>query len=283
MSDAKTVSLVVPITRHWTLNQLFAGIMRLEKREAIAQIVLYLDTDSNKIRNAIDDYWLSELKKITADVYVHQSERPEISQIRILPRRQRVVDVQKDIKHLFKIQELKKTDYLFGVEDDTTIPPDALYKFLDIASHRPKLGFVQGVQVGRWGYKMIGAWRVNDINNPTEFVSLPNTVPENKFFSLTEKIDGGGLYCYLTPLQHYLDHDWRLGLEERVDMQFGLDLTAAGYECLIDWTVVCGHNDFGMVLLPDNDVVRLHYKLKADGKWQMEVLGAKNSAGSNTP
>lgn len=275
MSDAKTISLAVPITRDWALNQLFAGIMALEGKEHITQILLYVDTDSRKIYNAIHDYWLEELKKITPNVYYHQSERPDISQVRILPRRQRVVDVHRDIKHLFKIGELEQTDYLFGLEDDTIVPDDALVKFLSVAKHHPKIGFVQGVQVGRWGYKMIGAWRVNNIAEPTEFVSLPNTVPQNKFFSLTEKIDGGGLYCYLTPLKHFLGHDWRLGVEERVDMQYGLDLTAAGYECFIDWSVVCGHNDFGMILLPDNDVVRLHYKQKKDGSWEMAVLGEK--------
>jgi hypothetical protein len=261
----------VPITRHWALNQLFAGIINLEKpAECTFELLIYVDSIDPRIKNGLE-YWVEELAQRDIQADVKYSGRPEPSEVRLDARRQRIVQVHKDIA---EIAADYNADYIFGIEDDTIVPPYALARMLSFAQRNPDMGFIEGVQCGRHKYKMIGAWRVNDIHNPTKVTTYPYT-PVNRKHSFVESVDGGGFYCYLTPAKLFCEADYRVEGEcLGVDMLYGLDLRRKGYKNYIDWSIVCGHSDFGLLIEPGigRPDVRLYFELVGD-EWKMQVFG----------
>lgn len=159
-------------------------------------------------------------------------------------RRKRIAELNNFAKDYIK------TKWLFAVEDDTVVPSDTLVKLQRDYNNHPYAGFIEGVEVGRWNIPHIGAWRTDDIYNPTRFESLlPN------YELRIEPIDAGGLYCYLTKSENFLDHDFldfkQYGLGP--DVGFGMGLRQKGLKNYIDWSIKCRHlTKRGEIILDSN-------------------------------
>lgn len=260
------IKVVVPVTRYWALNQLGDSLKKLQvPKDAKLSFLFYVDTPDPRVQDGLN-YWLGDLP--TDEVIVHNSGNPEPTEVRIAPRRQRVVDAHKEMALLIGDQ----ADYVFGIEDDTIVPDYALVRLLRFMQTNKNVGLIQGVQCGRWGYKHIGAWRVNDIANPTKVLTMPY-VEVNRTHSFVEGIDGGGFFCYLTPATLFKRADYRIEAEcLGVDMLYGLDLKRQGYSNFIDWSIVCGHNDFGQVIMPELGRPCEQMLYEKEGKaWQLSV------------
>lgn len=155
------------------------------------------------------------------------------------------------------------SDFIFSFEDDTLIPKNAHNKLLrTYRKTEGKVGIVQGIEPSRWQAKFIGAWAVDDIENPTEYTSLmPN-----------EQGDAGGFFCFILPTTLYreYEHSWQPPLGP--DVAYGLQLRRSGYQHIVDWNVSCQHRDnHGDYLQVTGDEVRLQLK-KIDNRWQSNVL-----------
>lgn len=264
------IAIVIPITRYWALNQLFESLLKIKQPAGTElRYVFYVDSPDPRIKNGLD-YWIERINDNTAASCVwHYSKRPEPTEVRIAARRERVVEVHKDI---VKLNLVGDADFVFGVEDDTILPDYALERLYRYITTNENVGLVQGVQCGRWGHKMIGAWRVNDIANPTKVLTMPY-LAVNRTHSFVEKIDGGGFFCYLTPAKLFMEADYRVEATALgVDMLYGIDLKRKGFDNYIDWSVVCGHNDFGVIILPEigDPVEQVFYEKEGD-EWHMSV------------
>lgn len=260
--------VVVPITRYWALNQLFASLKDLQvPKDCELSYFFYVDSPDPRIKNGLD-YWVEQMRSGTeAGIQWHYSKRPEPTEVRIAPRRQRVVEVHKDLARM-----VGNVDYIFGIEDDTIVPNYALVRLMRLMQSTENVGLVQGVQCGRWGFKHIGAWRVNDISEPTKVLTMPY-LAVNRTHSFVEQIDGGGFFCYLTPAKLFKEADYRVEAEcFGVDMLYGLDLKRKGYVNFIDWSIVCGHNDFGKIIMPEfGDPNEQMMYQKVGDKWELSV------------
>lgn len=259
--------IVVPLTRKWAVEMIakqFAAMNRFT--DINIEMLVFIDNADISESFVTDKF---EKYEVPFAYRFDNSKRQAPHEIRIYYRRDRIVEMLGMVQE--SIRGMKRQfDMLFMVEDDTKIQADALQRLLsdykELTDQNVKVGIIEGVQVGRHGIRMIGAWRTDDVHNPTKMATIPfNT---SSFF---EKIDGGGLYCYIVPMQLFLDHRFYWHDEcFAPDVTFGIELRKKGYTNIIDWTVVTGHADqSGNVLYPNENCTVAAYEKQPDGKWQL--------------
>ena len=91
-------------------------------------------------RNLVDQSKFAERLCVQGDI---PGPRREFS---INTRRRRIAAIHNEIRKL-----IKPCEYVFLIEDDGVLPPDALSRLLaDYLAH-PYAGFIEGVELGRWG------------------------------------------------------------------------------------------------------------------------------------
>jgi hypothetical protein len=158
--------------------------------------------------------------------------------------------------------------YVFGIEDDTIVPPFALKRLLRGYESKPNAGFIQGVEIGRWGVNYIGAWQVDNIYDTKKFTSLP-------LGDGLQEIDAGGFYCFLTKYEYYVNHDFK-PYENNVlgpDIDYGIAMRQQGMRNYTDWTVKCKHynRNGGIISFSDTNTVQIEYFLHRK-KWLQNVI-----------
>lgn len=255
-----TIQMFMPITRAWRVAEIAQMLGRLDTTGFDVELLVCIDNAEithHYVRNAFEK-WEIPLKYriITTGKY-------PVGEVNMARRRDRITEML-----TFAQGHINDTDYVFMVEDDTVIESGTLHALY--ASHEAcenagmKVGFVEGVQVGRHGYRMIGAWRVDDLEKPT----VMQTIPYNPI-DLLEKIDGGGLYCFIVRTPLFKAHKWYWEHEcFSVDVTFGIELRKKGYQNVIDWSVHTGHaqND-ALPLYPSDRCVVVRYEVQPEGHW----------------
>lgn len=269
----KSVLVVVPLTRKWAVEMQAKQLARMNRFTDInVELLVFIDN-----ADITEAYVTNQFEKYEMPFAYHiaSSGRRAPQEVRLFYRRERIKEMLTMVQG--EILKIRRTfDMLFMVEDDTQIQSDALQRLLtdykELTDQNIKVGLIEGVQVGRHGIRMIGAWRMDDLENPTVMA----TVPFNKS-SFFEKIDGGGLYCFITPMELFLAHEFYWHDEcFSVDVTYGIELRKKGYTNLIDWTVTTGHADQnGNVLYPnENCTVAEYHKVGDEWKLQGKKKGA---------
>lgn len=267
-SIVKSVLMVVPLSRKWAVELQAKQISQMNRFTDI-DVELLIWVDNKEINN---DFIVDKFEKyeIPFAYQVRNTGSPEPHEIRLFHRRDRIRDSLTRLQQ--HIRERNRTyDMLFMVEDDTIIQQDTLQRLLldwkELTAQNMKVGLIEGVQVGRHGIRMIGAWRTDDVVNPTKIATLPFN--KSSFF---EKIDGGGLYCFTTPMELFLQHIFYWNGEcFSVDVTYGIELRKKGYTNIIDWTCITGHTDQnGNVLYPNDNVTVAAYEKQSDGEWKLQ-------------
>lgn len=257
------ITIIVPITRDWALMSLFAKLNALRCDHANTELILYIDTDSPTIKRECSKY-VEEAPFGTTKTAVSGNERPH--EVTIYKRRDRIVEGHEAVKDLIS----DDSEFVFGVEDDSEFPADSIERLLPVIM-RLEVGFVEGVQVGRWNTRYIGAWKVNNIEDPSRIISMPFVdTKDHEGGRFIERIDAGGWYCYMTKTALFKGvkarwHDECFG----PDVCFGLDLRKQGFINYIDWSLIVGHNDNGNIILPEGNLTSVLYN-RINGKWNLE-------------
>lgn len=150
----------------------------------------------------------------------------------IAERRWHIVRIHNQIRDL-----IADCDWVFSIEDDGILPPDALEQLIKVTKAHSDSGMVTGVELGRWGLPYVGAWRVDDIHEPAEMTSLENKAGQD----LVEEIDGCGLYCALIRADLYKEHMFDTSNGLGPDVNLGLFCRQEGYQNYINWAVPVTH------------------------------------------
>lgn len=259
------IAIFCAFTRRWALETWIANLKAVAHDPALTDLCCIVDCDEPYILKHLERFAV-EQKYHSFHVKMNPDNRP--NEIRLAIRRQRVADVHEQAKDL-----IAKTsaEIIIGLEDDTVFDRlpnfDRLIKPLEL----DQVGFVQGVQMGRWGANMIGAWLADDIQNPRQIETLlpPPTVSANAYQNIT----GGGWYGYATRRRLFLEAPYYTSPSQPwgPDVNFGFYVRQQGFECLMDWQTVFGHNDHGQVMYPDDPKARLakimYNKSELNGKW----------------
>ncbi len=220
------VNIVIPVSKNDYVVGLFEMLEELECDLEITNLLTYVDGGLElfqKVRN------LTNKSKFKQRLCVYRKKgNPSVSSI--FRRRKRIGDIHKEIK-----QYLGDCDYVFLVEDDTRFAKDTLKSLILTYSVNKNVGFVSGVQLGRWGFAHIGAWSVDDVEDPATIHSI------EKSWGLVE-VDAAGLYCCLVSRSNYLSGTFE-PFEKILgpDFTFGLSLRRKGLLNLVDFDIKCDH------------------------------------------
>lgn len=262
-------TLFVPWTRVEYADKMLNNINSLFLPREDMEVIFYIDTDNKELFKRLNDWCiLNQFVYNGMKMIVSGNAAPPdytgtpASQSNIIPRRARIVSMKEDSKQYIEASEL-----VFGLEDDTFIPFNAFEKLLDDLNSADNIGFAMGVQQGRWNLPVIGAWRVDNIDDIKEMRTLPF-----EHESDVVDIDGGGYFCYLTPASLYKAHKYHWYDEcFGPDATYGLELRKKGLRCLMDFRLICEHYTEQGILLPTPQNTVVATWRKSGERWIKEV------------
>ncbi len=257
------ITIILPISRTDFLRPVFECLKNLNKPDDTELLII---TDGDESLEQAVDKRLDTISFAKVQV-ISYGEKPATT---INERRYRIADIHNKAKHY--VSEI--AHYVFCIEDDTTYPADTLVKLRKTANSIRSLAFIEGVQLGRHNSPYVGAWSVDDNEDPKEITSM---LPKDKEplcrFNGTQEITAGGLYCALIGAEQYKAHQFEPFDREGTnglscDFNFGLSLTRDGWICAIDWRIQTDHiGDKGSVNLGNTKPCQLRFKKGEDDKW----------------
>jgi len=210
------VTIVIPVSRGEYLDQVFTSVELLEIGNLTVNILAIVDGDENlfiQTRNKVLNL------KFNEKLCVKFSLRTKISQYNVLARRERIATIHNEVK-----QYLHSCHYVFLIEDDGVLPSNALMALYKEYLHDPYMGFITGMELGRWGIPYLGLWEVDNIYdiNEVKSIQLPDKI---------KHIDASGIYCLLTKFEIYMSHTFKVYGENELgpDFDFGIELRKQGY------------------------------------------------------
>lgn len=254
------VTIFIPVSREEHLDRLFASLEVLECNKEQTSLMIYVDGDKALFsRSRV----LTDASKFASRRCIHRGSGGRVIPFAMMERRRRISDIKNESKDL-----IDPCTYVFCIEDDTIVPPYALDSLLVAYTAYPYAGFVEGVELGRWGVPYVGAWRADDVYEPSELTSC---MPGRGI----ETIDAGGFYCYLTKYQHYMMAEYKpFGNNDLgPDVEWGLYLRQQGFSNYIDWNVTCEHKQRGGSSVSPLSTEPQQIVLHRFGKtWKQEIM-----------
>lgn len=267
----KSVTVLIPLSRAWRIDAVAQQISELKTDGLHINVVVIVDNKEIStvlIENALHKFVNKK------DVEIINTFNQGLPESYIEPRRERIASVLNFSKTLIP----KSSDFVFVLEDDTSMESDTLLKLMsdyDLLTNevdrytinkvqpiKVKVGFISGVQCGRWGYKIIGAWKFTPNYKDAEVIE---SIPFSRKYILQE-VDAAGLYCCLTTKENFMNTDF-VHNDFGPDVNFGTSLKAKGYRNFIDWTCLTGHVTKAAMLIPDEECVVVRFE-KKDDRWR---------------
>lgn len=253
-------TIIVPVSRTKFLTQFFASLNALECDVNTTRLLVMIDGDLRLYEKA--QLFVVNSKFIKREIVFRHKGLPSDSNVR--GRRKRIADIHNEIK-----QYVPDCEYVFLLEDDTLIPSNALSVLLDDYELYPNAGFVSGIEIGRWGFPMIGAWKKQ--NDTIESVKLESSIV---------RVSAAGLYCCLTKREHYVNNIFEP--YEKIlgpDVDFGISLSLKGYENYIDYDIKCEHlvNKNNKLTFDNINIVQVKFTRDESSKlgWSQEIIGGE--------
>lgn len=264
------ITILFIVSRSTHLKKVFKSIEALE-RPTDTELLIVIDGHDHKLQQTVDNQ-LDQITYKSVRIITFDSDGALDT---IDQRRYRISALHNFAKHYIS----DKSDYVLSIEDDTTFPKDGLTKMLDYFND-PHCGFVEGVELGRHNTPYVGAWSVDDYQNPTKITSLMpgDNQPFEKILPFTgSKIAAGGLYFCLIRAQLYKQHHYEPYDKEGTnglscDVNLGLAISNKGYDCFIDWSIICKHHtDDGYISLENTEPTKIQFT-KSDNKWTVAKI-----------
>lgn len=243
------LTIFCSFTRGWALERWLQNLSNLDYDPKLINLAFIVDCNDVTISSRLIHLDNETYRSFSLDM--NRDWNP--NEVVPVERRRRIAQVKRESKALV---ERVDGDYVFSLEDDTVFDGlDIRRLFIPFEGSltTKKVGMVEGVQCGRWGKKMIGAWKFDDLENPTTLTSL---TPKKGF----QEIDAGGFYGYLTTRRLYLECPYIYNGEAwGPDVNAGIWLRKHGYTNFIDWETKFGHNNHNIIIYPDKDIVKAKF------------------------
>lgn len=254
-------TIILTVSRRDFLPEVISSLELLQCDQSYTNLLCVVDGDAKlytEVRNFI------QTTKFNERLTVQFTGKGTIKRYDEHARRRRIAQI-----HNFAKQQIGIADYVFLVEDDTIIPPNALTALRTALNGVVGAIMAEGVEIGRWGIPYIGAWSFNDIYEPTQVTSL-----EYKRTGI-EEIDAGGFYCALIRADIYKDHEFETFESLGPDVSMGLKLRQKGYVNLINWDVPCKHLHLGYknekeILIPSKNTKVVTLERKNQNNWSVK-------------
>lgn len=264
------LTIFCPFTRVWAVDLWCEQLEAVEHDPALTNLCFVIDANEHLILNTLRKF---AERRGYRSFHVKINEDHSPSETRIALRRQRIADVHNQSKDLIALTDGK---IIIGLEDDTDMSRIKSFERLYTPLlEDKKVGFVEGVAMGRWGANIIGAWECDNIEIMRKIWTAIPPDPETVYTHINDhyqEITGGGWYGYATTRYLYLNCEYYTSTSQPwgPDVNFGIWLHKEGYRCLIDWSTVFGHRDYAVTLFPDPHVKLtsvVYNKNYINGKW----------------
>lgn len=257
--DRNNIIITCLLSRKWRIqavadimNEIDVGNLTTTFYVLIDNPLIYPEHIKNKIKRD--------------NVIIRKTKNGGMSEMNVNQRRKRIASNMNEIKDFVKTRD---DSYLFMFEDDTDFKDRTLldlYVLHKRLSKKVKVGIMSGLQAGRWGMKMIGAWNIDNVKNPTVY----ETIGYNKYGHI-EEVDATGLYCFITKVKTLRKINFRAN-HFGPDVHFGEDLRVMGYKNYVYWRAKTIHVTKSRAITVDDKCVKLRYikngntfKLKKNG------------------
>lgn len=271
------ITITCLFTRLWAIDQWLKDLRSVAHDPAMTNLAFVVDADEPVIKNQLIGF-AKEHGYRRLEIVMNSDHRP--NEVRLAIRRHRIAVVKEQSKELVRRCD---GEYVIGLEDDTIFNQLGSFdRLIQPMKDYPNIGFVEGVAIGRWGVRIVGAWKFDDPNSPRRVETMlpPKEGVRTRIFKwdspdcTLEEITAGGFYGYATRRHLFLDHEyyWSEAQPWGPDVNYGLWLSQHGYHCLIDWSILFGHDDHGSIGWPNAmplSLVRFN-KDPQSGKWERE-------------
>lgn len=260
------INIILPISRKDYLRPVFNCLKELGKPKNTELLIIL---DGNQELEQLVGKRIEQLKGFNSIKVVSFGDGAVENRN---DRRYRISAIHNMAKHYVS----DDCEYVFLIEDDTIYPKDTLFT-LSASGELENCHFIQGVELGRWKTKYIGAWLADNVNDPQIIRSLMPALYDNLSPYKLFKMDAGGFYCALVDADLYKQHTFEPFDKKGVnglgcDVNFGLYLRQQGYECLTDWTIQCDHiGKEGSINLGNTKPVQVEFYKHKD-KWNSKVI-----------
>lgn len=258
------LTIFIPLTRADRVQAMAEQLAKLDS-PVVARVLVIIDTDKiseDTVRRSFEGH------AVPFEVDVYSTGEKEPPGFGTMTRRTRIANTFTLAQQ--KILPEFRDGYVFVLEDDSNIEPHYLNALLAnfgtlTLQAQVKVGIMSGLQAGRWGLKMIGAWKVDSPAEPTRAWTIPFSRE-----SIFDEVDATGFYCMLTRAEMFCKAQFRWNGEAYgPDVIYGLDCRNAGYRNFVDWTLLVPHVADKGVITVDEECQQVKYELR-DGKWQLD-------------
>lgn len=252
------ITAILPVSRTKYLNRVLESLKNQTlKPNNLLVIFDGSDSDFAETRNAVVGVDFDTVLCVRSN-----NKNPAFS---IPDRRRHIVNIHNQARDL-----IADADWVFSIEDDGILPPNALRRLYNVVKYHTDAGMVTGVELGRWGVPYVGAWTVDDVNNVNIIQSIDNMVDKTPY--TVDEIDACGLYCALIRADYYRSHEFSTDNGLGPDVNLGIYLRSLGFKNYIDWGVPVTHMtllDGEEILIPANSKsTRVTLRLLSGSTWQ---------------
>lgn len=241
-----SVTIILPISRNTFLKEVFTAIELLQCDRNSTNLIAIVDG-----RTALYD----EARRLVMglkfkNVLCVPFSKKDAQINSIGNRRKKIALIHNTLK-----EHIPKCEYIFGIEDDTIVPKNAINELVYLLNDR-RVGIVSGVEVGRHGIKYVGAWETDDVDLPSQL----QTIVQKQH--VIQEVDATGLYCFMVRKELYMNHTFKVFEANSFgpDLDYGLELRRQGYKHFVNWNVRCGHYTKNSVLLLPEDYSQIKYR-----------------------
>jgi hypothetical protein len=190
------ITIFCPFTRRWAIDRWLENLAAVEHWPDRTNLCFIVDGDEPYVSKALQRF---ADEKGYRNFQIKNNYGWAANETRLSIRRQRVAEIHEQAKDLISKCD---GDIVIGLEDDTVFDRlgsfERLYRPFMHSNGHSQIGFVEGVQMGRWGAQMIGAWLANDEQKPT-YIETLLPAPNHGY----QEITGGGWYGYATRAAYF--------------------------------------------------------------------------------
>lgn len=253
------VCIVLTVSRSEHLPAIFAALEVMQCNAEQTGLLVITDGDAGLhvlTRN------FCEQSKFASRLCVQYPSGRKLSEYAIQQRRMRISAIKN-----FSKQHIPDCQYVLGIEDDGAVSPNALEQLLRAYGEHPFAGFISGVQLGRHGLPHVGAWKADDVYDPTMISSL---MPAEGL----EEVDAAGWFLYLTKREHYIGYEYRPFDNNQLgpDVQWGIELRRQGLRNFLDWALKIEHRTTnGNIMFANTTPVEVRLT-NEQGAWKLGVM-----------
>lgn len=247
-------TIILLLSRKFLIKELAEYLEQNDCDRTQTNLLVMVDGEG-KLYNLAQKYFGKQNYNIVKIHWV--KDHHEVNRSRVY-RRRRIVEL-----HNYAKEQLPECEFVLLIEDDGIPPKDGFKTLLKRFKEKSDVGFIEGLQLGRWQSRYIGAWKVDNPFHLTEIKSI-----EYKPNKLIE-IDAGGFYFMLTKTEYYLWHKHFTNANYGPDIVYGLQLRKRNLKNYIDTSVEIPHyTENGEVFSIKYDTPRVICLRKERGAWR---------------